>query len=95
MYPLTDLKVTREVNYVATYSPIKGTAFESMVTGSLYESGDITCLQGPVRMISSKIDTVLRHDSCKNLAKYTADDKHDSEELLRMLKKEFGEENID
>lgn len=54
MYPLTDLTLKREINYLSFFSPLKKTAFEQIMTSMVQggaagsEGKQKVCLKGPV-----------------------------------------------
>lgn len=48
MYPMVKMQPMREINYGTKFSPLRGTAFEYMVQGVYYSTGQKVCLATPI-----------------------------------------------
>jgi len=48
MYPFVNMMTWREQNYLTKFSPLKNTAFENMISGFYYSTGDKVCVTSQV-----------------------------------------------
>ena len=69
--------MSRELNYLTYFSPLKGTAFEQLVTFATHPAGTKVCLAEPIQKIAASADTVMQTYRCPSVDRFV---KHRLEE---------------